>query len=410
MNMVGRFEVMLSCLSHDDVAAMRRRRFGAITALLVLILVSLVRTYGSPAGGAAVVLGIGSPVQHGAQQANQAATALRGPGCSTWCDRRLARGLHRMEHDFPSLSPFSLSRHVSPRDLWAALRASRPFLRSARRTALGCGRAEWLYLLLAQGARLSLAERRLRSSGARLVIVDFDRSSAMVPLVMAARNAGVPSATLVHGSPSKTYLPVLADVVLAWSTTQADWFRTQGVPDVEVVGRLGARSAAPTPDANIWTVLSSKEELTDTEVGRLLDVVGEAARLGQPSVLRLHPLQQPAQLGTGWAQVAAVVDSCQRPMSAAGWTAQTARAIGVSSTALIDALDAGCAVQVLADADRELPVEIEWLRRHQKDPERVAESSSAGREALLPFEPDEVDRRLAGFVERFLDLEVPSNG
>ncbi|GAA2159158.1 hypothetical protein [Pedococcus bigeumensis] len=407
MSTSGQLQLVLDCLGVDDLTALRRRQFGAATALVVLIAGSLLRTAGPPARGQAVVLGIGSPVQHGAEQANLAAAALRGVGCDTWCDARLARGLHGDARDFPSLSPFSLARHVGPRDLWAAWSASRRGSRRPEGAARDCGPVEWLYLRLAQAARLALAERRLEASGARLVVVDFDRGPAMAPLVVAAGNAGIPTATLVHGSPSKSYLPVLADSVLAWSTVQADWFRAHGAGHAEVVGRLAAPRPAPAAGATTWLVLSSKEALSDAEVGRLLSTIEDGRRLGHRTVLRLHPLQT-APLDAGWSRVASAVDSCVQ-LNADDWTTDCARAIGVSSTAIIDALAAGCDVHVVADADRPLPVEIEWLRGQADDLRPVPEKSLATRGSLLPLDQHEAQKRLAMFGRRMVE-EAQSGG
>lgn len=74
----------------------------------------------------------------------------------------------------------------------------------------------------------------------RILLVDYDRFSSNIPLVLAARTCNIPSVSLVHGAtnPIDHYVPVLANQLWVWGKEQEELFKQQHRDklDIRVVG------------------------------------------------------------------------------------------------------------------------------------------------------------------------------
>lgn len=371
--------VALSLLTGDHWARRGRSDWLRLAVLLARAAARSrpVRPGERPAGGRVVLL-CASPVAHGARLAAAVGQALEPLVPQVALDVRLADPalLSRFDvvHDVPSLALPSLvswaSRQSAVRALqcWWASRALRPT--SQRRAS----RVTWAYLMIAQRMRYDIAAQVPLTTPDGVLLVDFDRSAFCAPWLHAARMRGTPTATLVHGAPSELfYLPVLADAVCAWSERQADWWREMAPEvDVAVVGRIeiAAESAEAPKDPIEWSgghrvlVLHSAEALTQLERDRLVTIVASLSGRGWRCDLRVHPSVPVDRPGAGWSEVVA---AGARPSSARTTELDAVLehvdlVLGVSSTAVLDAVAAGRPVGLVVDPSRRLPVDLESLR------------------------------------------------
>lgn len=152
-------------------------------------------------------------------------------------------------------------------------------------------------------------ERWIERTEIRGVAIASDQHRIGRLVVQAARAHGVRSVVLQHGLPQARigYLPVVADVVAAWSHASRDWFLEAGAdPDrVRVTGnpRISAtRSGHGGQPGRADVLLPLSPTATATNV-RLVEDVCRAVRVVQEATLtiKLHPGQ------SDWSFVAPIV-------------------------------------------------------------------------------------------------------
>lgn len=333
---------------------------------------------------------VANPVAHGARLAGAVIEALP-TGSTIVADRRLAEPVLAGAVDFPSLAPRSLARHVTVDRLRQALRLRRtqPGLPEAR------SRLYAEYLFLAQAIRFAAASEALDGSAVEFVLVDFDRAAYAAPWVYAAKQARPSVATLVHGTPRQaTYLPVLADHILAWGAVQATWFRHHDVQaHVHLVGRpdvAGGQSASRGPRL---VVSQSAEVLTATEAERLLERVHTARAEGYEVILRLHPSVSERALDAEWRRIRDAADRVTVGHKAFSDDVGVNDVIVViESSAAVDALAVGARAEVLADPGRALPADLEALVQASQARREV------DREAIVVAIGEESRRRIAAVL------------
>lgn len=349
-----------------------------------------------PAGGRyRVLFTFAAPMAHGAELLHDATAALDGRA-TAWFDEKQADTSTIADHDdFPSLSPKSMFRRATPVDLASGLlflfrngRAAVTVLPRSHRLA------RW-YLVWAQGCRRRIASRWMRALDPGLVVADMDLHATCAPVVVAARMQGTTTATLVHGSPSENYLPILADAVLTWSALQSEWFSGRTDAELIEVGQLAAEPVLPPASQDIFVIAASREVLSPDEVGRLVSLVDRAHAEGARCVLRHHPVALTAEGAASWRPVAERVDEVTLGGSP-DWLRESSTVVGLSSTAVIDAVSAGRSVAVVADDSRPLPCELAYLREACGD--RVV-PASAIRDVVVPHSREEAARRLRSYVD-----------
>lgn len=365
-------DVAASLEQGDHISLDRKTVRGAL-GVAALIIGCLTRT-DDFAGLAPVRLVIANPISHGARLGAAVIDALP-PDATVICDHRLAEPELSRGSSFPSLAPRSIGRIVT----WSRLRSAVRLRRALGAMPRGASRLHGEYLFLAQAIRFSAARQALREDRPRLLLVDFDRHSYAAPWVHAAKDEGVVTATLVHGTPNAwNYLPVLADHVLVWGEVQRDWMRNHGVrAGVQIIGRPDV-SDAPLPDRapHRLIVAHSAERLSETEVARILERAVSARAAGHEVVLRLHPSVPTERLDSRWRSIADVADqvvSGHGSLSAELRNGDILAVVGSSSA--MDALAKGGHVEVLADSDRPLPADLEALAARSEDTGIVDPSS-----------------------------------
>lgn len=74
------------------------------------------------------------------------------------------------------------------------------------------------YCIIIQVKQYYFARKILSILKPDIVLADFDRYSANIPFILAARNLSIKTVTLVHGAtnPPQIYVPVIADHLFAW--------------------------------------------------------------------------------------------------------------------------------------------------------------------------------------------------
>lgn len=323
------------------------------------------RTYSvRPIGVPEIVHVIANPVAHGAALSSAVSDSLSGMKVARIADARIADPTIGVDFDAAGLSPRSMSAILSRGHLARAirLRTSTPY--SAVRS-LSTSRLYSEYLFLAQAVRYFVAEDVLATiPDSATVLTDFDRSAYARPWVVASKRRGLPTATMMHGSPSTRYVPVLADTALVWGQAQAEWLsrhspdtvaRTIGRPELEA----GVTDATPLKRV---IVCHSAEDLTSGEADRMTSAISMLQARGIRVSLRLHP-SATSGAGASWSPVENIAD--ETIMSRGSFVASLAPGDGVlvvTSTAAVEALTAGYRVLVLADAERDLPSDIEAMR------------------------------------------------
>lgn len=197
-----------------------------------------------------------------------------------------------------------------------------------------------------------------------LVVTDFDRGASARPWVWAANVAGMSTVTALHGSPSSaTYLPILAHSVLAWGSTQSAWLDAHH-PDVgvRVVGRADvAARAKVSGDVDRLVICHSREELLPAEQQELVAMIRALRRFGADIVLRQHPSVR-GRLHESWRpiqELSQVVSSTGQSLTS--FLGASDFVVGVSSTALVDALISGHGVAVVAAHSRSLPADLDAI-------------------------------------------------
>lgn len=318
-----------------------------------------------PMGAPEIVHVIANPVAHGAALSSAVSDSLSGMKVARIADARLADPTIGVDFDAAGLSPRSMSAILSRSHLARAIRLRTSTPRSAVRSLS----TSWLYseyLFVAQAVRYFIAEDVLATvPDSTTVLTDFDRHAYARPWVVAAKRRGLPTATMMHGSPNRrNYLPVLADTALVWGQAQAEWLnryspdtvaRTIGRPELEA----GTTDSTPLKRA---IICHSAEDLTPGEADRMTSAISTIQARSIKVTLRLHPSATSGP-GTSWSPVANIAD--ETIMSRGSFVASLAPGdgvIAVTSTAAVEALTAGYRVLILADADRDLPSDIEAMR------------------------------------------------
>jgi hypothetical protein len=311
-------------------------------------------------GIASTVVYVSNPTGHGIRFVGATVSALDDGHVEIWCDERLDQGVLGTKKDFPSIAPRSIARHIG----WRHLRLLAPnFGRGGDVLDVGTeySRLYWRYLLFAQRVRYALAIEHMSNSEVKILLADMDRNSGCAPVVMAAKHLGITTATLVHGCPSRHYLPILSDHVLAWSTVQRDWFKDSGVScDIHIVGRPDISFPTETSTGGRIVFAHSREVLTDHEMHRLQALLIQAGKLGKTRSLRLHPQARSFASEGNWTEMS--FDNIEIADGGLAWLTDCELLVTVSSTTAIDALSFGVPCMVVADPDRELPCELEHLR------------------------------------------------
>ncbi len=110
-------------------------------------------------------------------------------------------------------------------DAWKFMKTIR-HMKSANSRTLNLKNIEMLYVYTIQSLKFLVAKDFLKKNEITSILVDFDRSANISPLMLAAKKAGVKTATLVHGSvlPPYLFLPVLANTMYCWGNIQKELF------------------------------------------------------------------------------------------------------------------------------------------------------------------------------------------
>lgn len=321
---------------------------------------------------------ISNPVAHGSRFGSAVLRGLVNWSVSIVGDRRLAQGpiAHTMVH-FPSLTARSLSGLVTCKMIARGFQLRRTVrLATADYPSLSRIYLECLFLL--QAIRYGLAkEYVLATSDDHLWLSDFDRHAYCRPLLWWARVAGRPTATFVHGSPNSNYIPPLAENILVWGDAQASWFQG-AAPEVSahIIGRPEFGVMIPAGQPRRLRIMHSLEILSNAEQRKLLEVCGASKDLGITVTLRLHPSAGPDQLDDGWKALLLDCDLEDNNGSLVESFESGDVVVGISSTAMVDAVASGLPAWSAADYARELPCDLEFLRgtSHFVDP-RIHASS-----------------------------------
>lgn len=311
-----------------------------------------------------VVHVVANPLAHGAHLAQATRSALKPPlRVVQVADARQAT--IPVDVNAPSLGARSMRRVLGRDVVRQAVRLRQDVPRGVmRRISTNVPLRE--YLFLAQAIRYRLATDVLAEvAPSTVVLTDFDRHAYARPWVWAARRHGLRTLTMVHGSPNRNYVPVLADTVLAWGQTQVDWFNAHSPDSITViVGRPEivetVRSAEPIKRA---VVCHSAEDLSPSETHRLLTAIADLREQGVETVVRLHPSVRLSRLEGPWADIAKAADS---RVTARNPFIESLRpgdgVMCVCSSAAVEALVSGFPVVVVADPEREVPVDLQALR------------------------------------------------
>lgn len=88
----------------------------------------------------------------------------------------------------------------------------------------------------------------------KIIVTEYDRNTHSSCLILAAKQKGIPSITMVHGAaiippPRYGFVPVLADYVCCWGDRHKDNFIKHGVNQVQLIV-TGCQGLTPTVDTN----------------------------------------------------------------------------------------------------------------------------------------------------------------
>jgi hypothetical protein len=307
---------------------------------------------------------IANPVAHGSRSALAVTGSLQDRRVNLIGDRRLAHEsiVGKMNY-FPSLTIRSLQGFASGRTILRAIRLRmKATLRSAEYPSLGRLYLESLFLM--QAVRYRLAEDYVQAFALNhLWLSDFDRSAYCRPLIWQARTLGRPTATLVHGSPSKHYLPPIAENILAWGDVQASWFaKVAPQCKVRVVGRPEQTTEVPSGKPQRLRIMHSMERLSDDEQKSLLRLYESAKGRGVRVSLRLHPSANATDVDAHWRASLPVYELENHDLGLVESFRSGDVVVGITSTAIIDALACGLPAWTLSDASRDLPADLVMLR------------------------------------------------
>lgn len=319
-----------------------------------------------------------SPVAHGAVLAAAVGEALAGLKKELVADSRHASKDLDVTFSFPGLAPASVVSVSNWKRLARAVRLRRALPAGSLRP-LPVARLYREYLFLAQAVRYQAAEDAVR--GAVLVLTDFDRHNYCRPLIWSARRHGVPTMTLVHGTPNEmNYIPVLADWVGVWGAAQDEWFGRHSPGTARtVIGRPEAEEfQQPAGPLHRVILCHSMEELSDAETVALRRLISELRDRGVACELRLHPKVR-HQKGLGsWERIAELADKAE--LAEGDFFAKLQPGDGVvavTSSAVIQACVAGYPVGVVADRHRVLPADVALVARQ---PSILLNLTAGGRE------------------------------
>lgn len=357
-------EIAESCAIGDHTTLSRPALRGIVGfGALFVGAVRNLRSSAAPSVVSDTMLIAANPVAHGARLVTAVRESL-GESVQVVADTRFAAV--EVDRHFPGVSMVSLARETSWRSLRYAFAARRNLPRG---TSIPGAKSRLYaeYLFIAQAIRYSLAADAVANVPPRvLVLSDFDRAAYSRPWIWASRQAGLATATLVHGSPNaENYLPFAAEHVFVWGTVQASWVsRNSPQTSVSIVGRadMSSEPAAPGGVARA-IVCHSKELLSAGEASRLCQVLIALTAQGKQPVLRLHPSAIASELDERWASVAAL---CQ--VVNVGSESLTAHlraddvVLSVASSSVIDAIAMGVRGVVISDDARPLPADLEAVR------------------------------------------------
>jgi hypothetical protein len=306
---------------------------------------------------------VNNPVEHGARFGRALARSLPDAAPSkVFADARHADPRVGEIQDLPGVGLRSIHALGSaPRlRLYSRLRRL-PLVSEHISTAPDRLRAEVAFLSQTLRYQAALETNFSRTS---LILTDFDRGATARPWVWAAKRSGTAVATALHGSPaSATYLPLLADSVLAWGSAQSDWlYARRADARIHVVGRADLESRTSVSDrVDRLVICHSREELLPAEQEGLLALIRDVG--GIEVILRQHPSVR-GRLHESWRSIeerAQVVSAAGQPLSS--FLGPGDFVAGVASTALVEALISGHGVAVIAAPSRSLPADLETIAR-----------------------------------------------
>jgi hypothetical protein len=306
---------------------------------------------------------VNNPVEHGARFSRALAQSLPTTEPSTvFADARHADPLVGEVRDLPGVGLRSIHAlgSASRLRLYARLRRL-PLVIEHINAVPDRWRAEVAFLSQAFRYQAALRTDFSRTS---LIVTDFDRGTTARPWVWAARRSGRAVVTALHGSPaSATYLPLLADAVLAWGQAQSVWLdahRTDA--SIHVVGRADLENRTSIADGvDRLVICHSREELLPSEQQALVSLIRDFGGIGVEIILRRHPSAR-GPLHESWRPVenlAQVVPSAGQPLTS--FLCPGDFVVGVASTALVDALVSGHGVAVIAAPSRPLPADLKTI-------------------------------------------------
>lgn len=330
-----------------------------------------------PRGDTAVALIIANPVAHGSRFARSVKAALEPIQANIVADGRLADNeLAGAIIDFPALTVKSLIGVMSLCDLRDAVSLRLRFRKGLHKPP-GVNLLYYEVLVLMQSIRYSLAQRFVHGcSGDLIFLADFDRAAFSRPLMWHANRTGRTTATLIHGTPNENYLAPLASNLLVWGESQSNWFSTHApLCRTYVVGRPDFDGIIEVDDVKRIQIVHSMESLTPQEMGSLRLVCDRARQADLTLTLRLHPLASPNDLGSDWSRAVGKAHFEDGRTSFKDSLQPGDIVVGVTSTAIVDALTIGVPALTVADDSRHLPCDLSLLRDEQK---RAASMSSNG--------------------------------
>lgn len=341
----------------------------AIVSLALLLLLPFGSRRALSKSSRDITLVLANPVGHGRRFGLAIREALEGSRVEVVADRRIADAEIASELiDFPSLTIRSMTGLISFSALWTAMKLRRKVRLNPNDFKLARTYLEVLFLL--QAVRYFMAASMISELPTdHLWLTDFDRHAYSRPLIWQAKKLGRRTATMVHGTPGNTYLPFIAQTVLVWGRSQAEWVQTIA-PEatVHIVGRPELSALVSPSQACRLRVVHSMEQLTVREVDALRAVCQAARRASLDVSFRLHPSASNDLLDRHWLDI---LDKADIEECTTGFL-ESLRAgdlvVGVSSTAIVDALAVGLPAWVMADPSRELPCDLEFLKAHGGSP------------------------------------------
>lgn len=355
-------------LRHDNQLA------RAIVSLALLLLLPFGSRRALSKSSGDITLALANPVGHGRRFGVAIREALEDSRIEVLADRRIADSEMAGElTDFPSLTIRSMTGLVSFSALWTAVKLRRKVRLKPDDFKLARTYLEVLFLL--QAVRYAMAASMIAELPAsHLWLTDFDRHAYSRPLIWQAKKLGRRTATMVHGTPGKTYIPFIAQTVLVWGRSQAEWVHAIA-PEatVHIVGRPELSASVSPAQARRLRVVHSMEQLTVLEVDALREVCQAARRASLDISFRLHPSASKDLLDRQWLDV---IDQADIETPTTGFLESLCAGdlvVGVSSTAIVDALAVGLPAWVIADPSRQLPCDLEFLKGHGGSPTSILE-------------------------------------